>query len=609
MTRIVFSFVLLLITLNTYSNEQERIISFNANINIETNGEIKVSETIKVYGGIDNIKRGIVRTLPLHRVHSEGKKQRTNYRVTEVYRDGKEEKFFIERANGQLEIFIGNKDVHLKPGIYEYEIRYTVRNQIGFFDDFEEIYWNVTGSDWAFSIEKASATIQLPDSVQAINTACYTGATGSTARDCQARVESNTVFFETTTPLHPGEGFTVAASFPKGTIVNRLEDTPAEKRTKLIYAAIAIILILVFYYLSWRKVGVDPQKPVIIPTFDPPYGWSPAVARFINRRVFDSKVLTSAIINMAVKGSIKILYKDKKYHLENTGSTESLTYEEKLAHDALFAKDNSIIIDYSERKTIDACNKILKKTLKSRWNIKKYFSYNSKYLVLGALINVLFIIIYIITTNTSGFTPVFIPIYTILIVTGIKIIESGTQNKKTAIKLLAIIMGTMLVVMLLAAAILQMLSTSDVITTSFLMLLMILFIIYSFLIEAPTNLGAEVTAALQGFRMYMETAEENRLNLLTPPQKTPELFEKLLPYAVALDVENEWSNKFDSVLNQSQYQPHWYSGNKQLTYTSFASALSKSFDESLQSSTYRTSGSSGSGFAGGGGGGGGGRGW
>jgi uncharacterized membrane protein len=147
-----------------------------------------------------------------------------------------------------------------------------------------------------------------------------------------------------------------------------------------------------------------------------------------------------------------------------------------------------------------------------------------------------------------------------------------------------------------------------------------IYILYVYLIKAPTVLGAQTIAELEGFRMYLKTTEENRLNLLMPPERTPELFEKLLPYAIALDVENEWCKKFDDVLAQFNYNPLWYSGNGLFVASAFGNSFARSFTTSVEiargnptssssGSGHWSSGSGGGGFSGGGGGGGGGGGW
>jgi uncharacterized membrane protein YgcG len=151
----------------------------------------------------------------------------------------------------------------------------------------------------------------------------------------------------------------------------------------------------------------------------------------------------------------------------------------------------------------------------------------------------------------------------------------------------------------------------------------LLFTGYAHTFYANDN-GAPIIAEAAGLKMYMKTAEEHRLRMLTPPERTPELFEKLLPYAIALDVSNEWCKKFNHILSRFNYRPDWYQGAEAFSSAGFSRSFTKSFNTSVSrvantsNSSSRSSGSSGSrswssgssgGGSSGGGGGGGGRGW
>ena len=115
--------------------------------------------------------------------------------------------------------------------------------------------------------------------------------------------------------------------------------------------------------------------------------------------------------------------------------------------------------------------------------------------------------------------------------------------------------------------------------------------------------------------MYLSVAEKDGLNMRNPPEKTPELFEKFLPFALALDVENAWSEQFAEVLAQAQtqhgYSPSWYSGSPWHNHgaTGLASSLGSAFSSTISSSSSPPGSSSGSGGGGSSGGGGGGGGW
>jgi uncharacterized membrane protein YgcG len=141
-------------------------------------------------------------------------------------------------------------------------------------------------------------------------------------------------------------------------------------------------------------------------------------------------------------------------------------------------------------------------------------------------------------------------------------------------------------------------------------------------LKRPTLLGRQTLDEIEGFHEYLSVAEEERLNLLNPPGRTPELFERFLPYAFALNCEQQWSRAFDAILAQAAqepgqrgttYRPAWYSGDTgAFSASSFSDQLSSSFAGAVSSASTApgtSSGSSGGGSSGGGGGGGGGGGW
>ncbi len=136
---------------------------------------------------------------------------------------------------------------------------------------------------------------------------------------------------------------------------------------------------------------------------------------------------------------------------------------------------------------------------------------------------------------------------------------------------------------------------------------------------ASTREGRAVLDRIAGFRHYLSVAEEERLQALHPPEKTPELFERYLPYAIALKVENDWASSFTSVLAAAaasgQARPmSWYSGNSDPWNDpgGFADSVGGSLASTISSASTApgsSSGSGGGGSSGGGGGGGGGGGW
>ena len=110
--------------------------------------------------------------------------------------------------------------------------------------------------------------------------------------------------------------------------------------------------------------------------------------------------------------------------------------------------------------------------------------------------------------------------------------------------------------------------------------------------------------------MYLEMAEKDRINLLNPPDRTPEHFEAMLPYAFALGIEHKWSALFESILAAAAYNPNWTNDRGVYTNTYFATSFGRSMSNSATPPPPENGGggfgggSGGGGFSGGGGGGG-----
>ena len=610
------------------TNHTERVINFHADIIIDTTGMIRVTESIRVFANGYDIQRGIVRSIPVYRTDKFGIKKKMKIDVISVICNGRYEKYKTKNAGRDKEIYIGNPDVYLEPGIYNYIIIYESAGQIGFFDDYDELYWNVTGNDWVFPIERASACITLPENVKCMEKSCYTGLHGSTEMLCSSYEEENKVCFVTEHWLAAREGLTVAASFPRDIIKRPPPPTPFElfwgKYKYHISALICLLIFGIFFYSTWLRVGKDPEKPVVIPAFNPPDGRSPAVTRYLYKRRCDNKAFTATLVGMAVKKAIRISNVAKQYTLEPIERKENLSGEEKRIYDTLFPDNKSLTVTDKNHKIFTTAMINLTESLQSSWNLKNYFLKNLKYVASGAVLILGLIILYVVIVGdiTSEaivlFTVPFIGLAFMLLTLN----KFGNSCLSYIFKFIGFAVFGIPSLLMSAAAfmiVLVMLKDSWVIGT-YVFTLFVCYGIYVYLIQAPTKLGAQTASELEGFKMYLKTAEEHRLNFLTPPEHSPELFEKLLPYAIALDVENEWEKKFTDLLKQFNYNPDWYDSDTPFAATNFPSNFARTFNSSVSSARINpasssssggswSSGSSGGGHSGGGGGGGGGRGW
>lgn len=615
----------------------EKIISFDAEIWIQKDGSLNVRETITVDAEGDRIKRGIYRDFPTTYTSERGVRFTTTFDVQSVRRDGQPENYFTEDRSNGVRLYIGNKEVLLRPGRYVYEITYRTNRQLGHFDDRDELYWNVTGNDWAFDIHRATAKVHLPEGARMIDHAAYTGAFGAKGQDFYFSPASETqAWFETTRHLAPGEGLTIAVAWPPG-FVARPSATQQAYRDFLDHGVeysggAGFIILLIYYLFVWHKVGRDPKGGSIYPLYEPPHGISPAAARFVRQMGFDNKAFTSAIVNLAVKGYLTIRQnRAGSYVLRETGETVDFSPGERALTAKLFTgSKGEVTLKQSNHRKISNARNALKRSLGADYETT-YFARNIWYWVPGLAISVLIILAMVLFSPepvAAGFLGVWLTGWSFAVATLVwklkaawnaALVQGGVTTFVAAI-FLSLFAAPFIVAWLFGAGMFTM-STS---LGGALIILAVagLNVLFYNLLKAPTLLGRQLLDQLDGFELFMTVAEKDRMNLLNPPERTPELFEKYLPYALALGVEQKWAEGFADVLGAIRdpqtghthaYSPHWYSGRDfDGNLNTMTSSLSDSLSSAISSAATApgsSSGSSGGGSSGGGGGGGGGGGW
>src|SRR4030042_1638987 len=211
--------ILLIFPVTDSSAQSEKILSFHSDIDLHLDGSMTVTETIKVICAGEEIRRGIFRTFPTKYKGRYGNTVRVLFEVVEILKDGEPEPYHTEKMANGVKVYVGSSDVYLPYGEYTYTLVYRTDQHVGFFNDFDELYWNVTGLDWGFVIDEVEAVIRLPRGAEVIDTAGYTGPKGARGQDYTVGTDySGNIRFVTTRPLPPYEGLTVAVAFTKGII-------------------------------------------------------------------------------------------------------------------------------------------------------------------------------------------------------------------------------------------------------------------------------------------------------------------------------------------------------------------------------------------------------
>lgn len=554
-----------------------RITAFRSEVALGSDGVLDVTETIAVIADGADIRHGIVRSFPTDYEDWWGFAHTVRFDVQSVSRDGAPDGWTINDVEGGKELQIGRESVLLSDGPHVYVIRYRTDRQVGFFDDHDELYWNVTGNGWWFGIETAEAIVTLPEGAIATDLAAYTGAQGEAGSDATIDQPSpGRIAARTTAALPVAHGLTIGMSFPKGFVAppslpdrigRLLGDNPGA------FVALGGLALLWLYYLYGRwRYDTGAEAGIVVPLFDPPPELSPADARVLSELRFDDTGFAATLLNLAACGYLKIDRTGDDADIRVTRTEErtdarGLPEPEQSALKALFQKRRSFTFSKDHaadvRKIYNAVGSVLDRRHKG--DIKRFKDRSlGCFLILVATIIAVFFF-------TAGWVNWLIVIAIILSMVFVSMLIDQHQTQRT--------------------------------------------------IE-----GQRKQDRVEGLKMYLGTAEEARWNALHPPELTIARFEGLFPYALALGVEQTWSEHFERALelrgeNVASYTPSFYSG------TGFSLASASAFTSSVTSSVAppapvsssgSTPGSSsyvsggyggGGGFSGGGGGGGGGRGW
>ncbi len=560
---------LLLLTISAAAYSDERILSYHSDIRVFADSMIEVTETIQVRAEGKQIRRGIYRDIPVEYEDRLGNNYEITIAVLAVTRNEMPESFHVVRNQRDVRIYFGRSDRFIEHGVHTYTFRYRANRMLGFFQEHDELYWNVTGNRWAFPIDEASATVSLEFDAprDAILVEAYTGPLGSKGQAYGRYMdEAGGVHFTADNRLPAAHGMTIVVGWPKGLVaepsqMQRLGWLLQDNRSLLIALA-GLLLLLAYYVPVWRRHGKDPDEGVIVTRYEPPEGFSPASLRYIRQMYYDDKVMTAAIVNLAVKGYLEIKNKSgthsvRKLAADSPRATMAAGEEELYA--ALFSEDDVVTLKQFNHELLGEVRSVHRSSLEDDYK-RNYFRTN------GAL-NIPAIVIVLVAT----------------------VVALKTGNGPT---------------FLVIAAIVSMFLTM---------------VFFAIIMKRPTLRGRQLLDRMLGFKDYLEVAEKYELKAGRPPQGTPELFETYLPYALALGVEQEWSERFASLLatirqpDGSSYSPSWYDGkwnssDLSKTTSSLSSGLNSAVSASV-TAPGSSSGGGGGGFSGGGGGGGGGGGW
>ena len=575
---IFLALLILVISQTAFSRDyfgfySEKIKNFFVEITVNKDSSLIIKESI-LYDFGSNLKHGIYRDIPIKDI---------KIKVLKVVDEfDNPYPFKVSKESGYLKIKIGDPNKVIK-GQHTYNIFYRVSGGLRFFQDHDELYWNVTGNEWEVPIEKSEALIHLPEKIPQENLKfdCFTGPFGSKEKDCSFRLDENgDIYFQSNRSFNSKEGLTIVLGWPKGLVKEPGILQRFFWNLEIFWPFFIPIFVFIYLFKEWLEKGKDPKiKKTIIAQYEPPDNLRPAEVSLIMKQKVQPRDISATLIDLAVRGYIKI----REVKIKKLGIFESNDYELISLRDFNNFKEDlreyerellrRIFIPKSEREILSSVSgqqTILLSSLENKFY--QHFSKIMKEVYLGI-------------SHFKYFT---------------------SDPQKVAKKWLTTGMAIILI-----SFILLILHFSGFILFISLLVSGILLCIFSPFMPKRTEKGAEAYWYILGFKEYINTAEKYRARFY----EKENIFEKYLPYAIIFGLVDKWAKAFEGIYKNP---PSWYEGDFGPQFTTLVfinsidrslSSVNRAFVSQPGGGVRGVSGFGGGGFAGGGGGGGGGGSW
>jgi uncharacterized membrane protein len=443
-------------------------------------------------------------------------------------------------------------------------LRYRAKNALRFFEEHDELYWNVTGDEWDVALGMVTARVALPAGATGIRATSFNGAYGSTATEAAVTVEDTGVRIVMPRQLEFREGLTAVVGWDKGLVP---EPTATDRSLGFLasnWPLLFPIVVLASMLALWWRRGRDPRRLPVSVQYEPPDGLTPAEAGTITDETADMRDITATVVDLAVRGYLRISEKEEEKLFGLLKGEEYVFHRGRPRADwqALAPHERSVlegIFDdgVDEVELSDLENEFYKtipeirKSLMERLVGKRYYaarpdSVRTRWRVGALVVGFAFFIGGSAVSGKFGLTPV-------------PFMIAGAVSA-----LIILIVGHNM--------------------------------------PARTVAGTRTLEKVLGFGEFLDRVEKDRFERVV---KTPEMFERFLPFAMAFGVEKKWARAFRDIYTTP---PSWYSGPNAAAFnvSHFSTSLSNMSARTASAMSSSPRSSSGSGFSGGSSGGGGG---
>jgi predicted membrane protein DUF2207 len=548
----------------------DRIASFASDVTLRKDSTLDVREEFVVHSEGDYFHYGMVRDLP---IDSEARWDRQlsgpyakdtgiRVKILEISEDGTPVDYEqgSDAAYQQLRIAPWQP---LALGDHRFVVHYEADGVTQFLAERDQLYWNAVGHYWRLPVDDAVVRLHLPPEVPAgiVTAQAYAGGRGanlqSGGRFGGKQVQHTAIadgFEFRMTNLGTAQSISVSLDWPKGFLMPPALGPLAHDGWLLIAPA----LLLLYYLIVWLALGRQPQRGTIAIQYQPPQGLSPAAMRFIRTTGCDGRTLAATIAQLAARGCINVepqngKYKVTRLSVDPKSLQPPLAAEEMTVLQELFDDGPAVVLDPRNGNPLNRylmqINIELQKGLSNL-----YFTRNARWLALGTLASLLTAIGMALTAhgrNTDLMPLLFltwwfffcffllglIAVMTLLPALGRMMRGLGGAKE--------VLIGTAVIGAFGVggvAVLWQMKSAASPAYAVSLAALVAINIAAFPALKRLTPLGRQTLEQIEGFRMFLEKVEQDRLQRLSGADGQAGAAFEFMPYAIALEVREAWGD-------------------------------------------------------------------
>jgi hypothetical protein len=545
-------------------------------------GSIEVREQLTLVSTSNTISRTLSQDV---RDVRPGSRATPSWRVQHVSLDGNPASWRMRSPSpSRLTLDIGTD---VTPGVHSLDLTFITDRFLVAGASRADLAWDATGA-WNAPVAQAAVVVMPPPGAER----ALAGA-GAYVQNAVGRIASlqavadmdGGLRIRAERPLTAGERLVVHAAWPGGFVDVPTASMRADWFMRdwggVVMGLLGLLVLAGYFQSAWNSVGRDPPRTAIIPRFDPPEGMSPAGMRYIRRMSFDGTAFAANLLDMGSRGAVTVTQEHGTTVLRRT-STPSTTLppDERVMAERMFGdSQGALTVTHYAQPVLQAAQTALRTYLDANCRTE-YFGLHRYETLVGIGISsvtavaagmaqattrasalaYLFLLAWLSVwsaavafvwsslVRTWKTQPITHPVRPTSFLGALTIGMAATEEKKaqsTSTSMAACFSGFWFV----GAGMFFRVATVPV--AALVVAMAVLDIVYGRLMPRWTLRGRQVVDEADGFALYLKVAEKQRMHWFHPPEKTPELLERYLPYALALGVQQEWSEQFRDTVEQN----------------------------------------------------------